>query len=392
MLASPLALLAGDARAGGGAPEHGPGAAIAECYEFTVIPPLGIAGESGQRLVDLNENGVVLLHALPHHTPWYRGDAQQTAFVFAGKVRPVVVDGLLQTRAVDINDRDEVLVFGAKNPGVLPEWSEAVIWRHGELVARIASPPGTAFTDGAINERGHLVLETRAPRVYRWRGQALEDLDMQHFTVFNDADEVFDDAGTKWGDHRSELPTTCSEVRHLDLSISRHGTLAGMLYCDDLDWPNAVLVTWPEGQFTRLADETEWTELWGVTDRGDIIGETFDDFVLPVAWRHGETVRLPRPPSTYAGFYADINEHGLMVGAFDRREAVDFEGDDPDSYLFAVSDGTRVKQLPLPDPLVGYLDPIAGINDRGDIVGCVDDMGYDYRTMIWLPRPAAACP
>lgn len=118
-----------------------------------------------------------------------------------------------------------------------------------------------------------------------------------------------------------------------------------------------------------------------MNDRGDVIGlaMTKHGALLPVLWRDGELRKLPTPPAAHDGRYTDLNQHGLMVGVFDQL------GDDKDvdMPLFYVSDAMAMVELPYPSPVAGHGEARALINDRGDIVGCTDNLGSDHRTMLW---------
>ncbi|MBZ5710166.1 hypothetical protein [Nannocystis pusilla] len=380
------------------------GDALAECYERTVVPPLGLVDESGQRLRGLNEHGVVLLDALPHRGPaWYAGETGQTAFVWAdGEARPIEIDGLVQTLAVDINDRDEVLVFGTSEVGVLPRWTEAALWQDGALAARFSSPSGVPFAHGELNERGHLVLATRAVttlaaeapgRVYRWRGDDLEDLGEGRVLAFGDDDTVFgvdyvpaelhgtevmEERLVQWGAEKTVLPTTCEPYGIGPVELSPHGR-AVVTYDCDVGRRSDV---WVDGEARMLPVlMRDVTEALDLNDSGDIIGLAMTKHLemVPVLWRGEAIRRLPTPPSAHDGRYTDINRHGLMVGVFDQLA----DDKDVDLPLFYVSNGRAVAELPYPSPTMGYGEASALMNDRGDIVGSTDNLGSDHRTMLW---------
>ncbi|MFY0537781.1 hypothetical protein [Nannocystis pusilla] len=121
------------------------------CYTHQQVPPLGIVDEQSQRFVDVDEQGRVLVEAAPPPGgAWEAGETPYTAFLWDGvSSQPLMPDGYLQTSGLAMNERGEVLLLAADTPGdgaisnlIAPDWTHALIWKDGEVVASIPAPDG----------------------------------------------------------------------------------------------------------------------------------------------------------------------------------------------------------------------------------------------------------
>ncbi|MCY0991677.1 hypothetical protein OV203_31330 [Nannocystis sp. ILAH1] len=177
------------------------------CYTHQQVPPLGIVEEQSQRFVDVDEQGRVLVDAVPAFgAAWEAGETAFTAFLWDGlNSQPLVPDGFFQTAGLAMNERGEVLLLATDIPGAgtisdlrAPDWTHAVIWKDGEVVASIPAPGGTIFEWGQINAHGHAMLSTPPlasgidwrPRTYLWREGVVTALGEGYALEFNDADHI----------------------------------------------------------------------------------------------------------------------------------------------------------------------------------------------------------
>ncbi|MBZ5710165.1 hypothetical protein [Nannocystis pusilla] len=362
------------------------------CYELMLVPPLEPEYERGQVLRDMNENGVVLLDGVLDADSVGDLPQRQTAYTWTGaEAVPILIDGLMHTQGLAINDRDEVLVLGGHDADVFNgSWTEAVVWKDGEVLVRISGLEDFSFEPaGWINERGHVALRSVYEReVYRWAEGRFESLGSWDAVALLDDDAVvgFDDVAgeiVRWGDERTVLPSPCeSSLQSFWPKFSREGEMAATYECDG-ESHGAI---WDDGEARELANPLGGDiSLIDVNDRGDVLGVLWtseDGARVPVSWRgDGELAELPVPPGMESSEFWAMNEHGLLVGVFARG--------DPKELHFFVSDGDEVMELPGPALVVGdeFSIPRLLIDDHGDVVASVEGEFDIYRfpTLYWRP-------
>ncbi|WAS90329.1 hypothetical protein [Nannocystis punicea] len=383
---------------------------MAWCYTHEQVPPLGIVEEMSQSFVDLDERGRVLLNALPDDTgeAWGAGESSIAAFLWSGgQPEPIVVEEFLQTSGQALNERGEVLLLATNlpgpeehGPGMSADWTHAVLWQDGSVVATIAAPDGLIFTHGRLNELGHVALttdfdynsdaaSTPPPRTYLWRDGQLVDLGEGALSDFNDHDEItgydFDlDEFVMWRQgERHVFPTGCASGPEsmAAIHLNEHGRAAASFWCDDKDvsltWSGDEVVELPTlaGQAMAIAD---------LNDRGEIVGVVrTDEGEVPVRWHDGdELIVVPLPRDAPSGELGDIDERGRFIGAYGGDP---FGGDGSHGGFFFVGDEAGTHELPL-DSLWGSMMIVGEINEKGVIVNSMAGDVWDHeRTIVWRP-------
>lgn len=362
-LASPLARPAESAAAPTRTDDY------AWCYTHERVPPLGIVEEMSQSFIDLDERGRVLLDAQPDDTgeAWAAGESSITAFLWSGgQPEALVIDGFLQTGGQALNERGEVLLFATNEPGradddwgISADWTHAVLWQDGAVVATIAAPDGRLFTHGQLNELGHVALSTdyawddddvatAPPHTYVWRDGQLVDLGEGSLGELNDRDEIagYDDElheYVMWRQgERHILPRGCdAELGMGAIHLDEHGRAAASFNCGNpvfsLLWSGDEVIELP-----TLAGRGMTIE--AMNDRGELVGavRSFGEDEVPVRWHGGdELVVVPLPSGAPSGALGDINEHGQFIGAYHGHL---FGGD---GRFFFVGDEDGTHELPL---------------------------------------------
>ncbi|MDC0674209.1 hypothetical protein [Nannocystis radixulma] len=385
-----LAMLVGPGCAANEPPTARAEGARAECYSLAAVPPLGIPEEVSQSFVDLDEDGRVLLDAIPAEDAHSIGKSMQTAFVWAGgEPQAITFDGFFQTHALDMNERGEVLVFASPMAGWVPPWTDAFVWKDGHAVAQIPAPSGRQFQYGWINELGHVALSTAIlpvdlgeepvpPRASLWRDGEVVELGEGEVHAINDADEIvgFDSgagAVVRWrGSEREELPTLCDSplTGSTTVLLDAQGRVAALIECEGA-WRTML---W-EGYDVRELPKLGGAEFrpQDMNDHGEIVGYVYvdvDERFVPALWDGDELVELPLPNGATNGVAENINNQGVLIGQFE------------DGFFVGSAAGTRA----LPLDLSWEVLFVGRINERGDIANSVaGEHGYSETTLLWRP-------
>lgn len=228
-----------------------------------------------------------------------------------------------------INNRGDVAgYFDYRPPGSQFTYGHAFLWQ-ASTVRDLGTPPGVlnAYVFG-MNERGVLVGGDPNGNAYMW----------------------------------SEGTWTDLGFRGVARDINLKGTIVGN-YTNSMGWTQGFLLR--RGVFLDLGDfGGHETFAFSVNDRDQVVGKSAQDnvHVNPFIWENG-SIRLLPTLGGPQGTLASINSRGVAVGSsldsdFGWATAIYADGDL--SRLFGLP-GTHLARA---------------INDRGDVVGDIDDGSF----------------
>lgn len=274
--------------------------AVASAAPRYRVVDLGLGDDSVA--YSLNESGHVV------------GSSAKGAFLWRDGVITYLLPPGVGGRALDVNNRDEVVGFRIVGRSTRP-----FLWRNG-VVTELDSLPGGTATPVAINDRGEIVgtSSTRqgTSHAVRWRDEKLTDLGVLPgeccSTAFdiNNAGVVVGDSFTfgskplRWSaDNEMEQ---LSDVESAGVAINEFGAIAGQVY---IGQPHGFL--WLSGEYIELQPPSwaTFAQPHGINDRVQIVGNT--DFA-GYLWENGQFYELPKLVGTSAA--NDINNKGQIVG------------------------------------------------------------------------------
>jgi probable HAF family extracellular repeat protein len=232
--------------------------------------------------------------------------------------------------ATAVNNRGDVVGYSTKRvPGQIAEPFHAFLWQNGAL-QDLGAPIFDFSQAMSINERGTIVVNGSGDRPFLWKdGQWV---DMQVFGI------PFD--------------------------INKFDAVTGMMWTGTQN--HAFL--WREGVLTDLGTLGGAHSIgYAINDKGIVVGlsELPGDGTVAHAFMFKDGVMSDL--GTFGGklsYANDVNEHGVIVGWAEDAARI------PRAYIW---DGTMRRLFEH-----GTVSSAAAINNRGAVVGLIDDDGFLY--------------
>jgi probable HAF family extracellular repeat protein len=221
--------------------------------------------------------------------------------------------GTTSSGATDINNRGEIVGWSVVPGGAM----HAFLWRDGRMTD-LGTLGGSMSYASAINDRGQVAGYSQLPggamHAVLWSNGRRTDLGTlnggwSEAMGINNAGVV---VGTSSVDGMNSVPvrfwhgtvTKLTSSYGLGQSINGVGQVAGYYYGGN----GAFL--WTRGRLTGVGPAHSMVQVYGVNDRGQVVGYTaYDAFV----WQQGRMTTLPRLKSTSGA--SAINNRGVVVGS-----------------------------------------------------------------------------
>jgi probable HAF family extracellular repeat protein len=225
--------------------------------------------------------------------------------------------------AADINERGDVVGRSAVGYNF-----HATLWRDGQLVD-LGTLNGTRSEATAINNRGQIVgawsTDDGVSHGFLWEHGQMRDLGLPAFYVpvdINDRGVVLvatllqPQGGVLWRDGvLAEIEA--SGVRQLN----NRGEVIGVRELAPGGSVQQQAFLWRGGSATVLPTLPGVTRTWAyaINDRGDIVGNTIDDQVVPydlhvVMWRGGRLIDLTRTGVPGDVSVIGVSNNGVLAG------------------------------------------------------------------------------
>ena len=280
----------------------------------------------------------------------------------AGFTRIAVPGARVGTSATDLNDRDQIV---GTYDDALPLNQQGYLRSRNGTVTRLMFP-GSGFTEPAgINDRGQVVGDygadeaTGAPRSFRW-----ED---GHFSRIKVSGSIAD--GALDINNRGQI---------VGVYVNRKQLIRGFM----LDRRGRLTTIEPPGALVTYAA--------GINERGTIVGPYLD----PAGTVHGY-LRTPAGkyrtieyPGAAASGLVRINDRGQILGRYSEVGTLP-NGDLIEPHNFVLDHGV-FRELAAP-PFAKRETLAYGLNDRGQIVGSVDQSSVaDGAARVQSVEPLAA--
>ena len=253
--------------------------------------------------------------------------------------------------------------------------SYTFVWQGGAITELEPLPDGTAssFAQG-INDRGEIV--GFGARGFLWRHGAVTELELDPRAI-NNRGQIVGGTGL-WQDGAiTFLPDLVGGGPSYANAINERGQVAGAGFPASGDL-HAVI--WQGGNITDLGTlpGDAYSYAWSINDRGAVVGAGERHAIL---WQNGTITDLGILPGGFYSVATAINARGQIVGygttASGYGHAVIWQGGNI-TDLGTLPGAT----CPLPSSTF-FCSQALGINDRGQIVGFSFTAAGDVHAVLW---------